>query len=244
VRLQLGTALAVMVQTQTQLFLAFLEDGYPLEDLKQLNLEGFDWSCRAGDGRTLLVVRIHKALEDATAFADALSAIEWLIHSGASIEQECTGGHSTWFWAQKPEVPHVTVDCKGHNTISYVRTLQQKMREHLSEWKVQEGFLVRVMKTIAVASGQRAAGPRVSVHEGITELWVKSLAAKHSHDLTIETADGLVTAHAHFLKTASSVVTAMLESPMKEGKAQRIEVKDTSSKAVSLFMEMLGCLSL
>ena len=96
------------------------------------------------------------------------------------------------------------------------------------------------MKTIAVASGQRAAGPRVSVHEGITELWVKSLAAKHSHDLTIETADGLVTAHAHFLKTASSVVAAMLESPMKEGKAQRIEIKDTSSKAASLFLEMLG----
>ena len=244
VHLQLGTALAVMVQAQTQLFLAFLEDGYPLEDLKQLNLEGFDWSCRAGDGLTLLVVRIHTALGDSTSFADALSAIEWLIHSGASIEQECTGGHSLWCWTQKPEVPHVTVDCKGHNAISYVRTLQKQMREHLSEWKVQEDFLVRVMKTFAVASGQRAAGPRVSVHDGITELWVKSLAAKHSHDLTIETADGLVTAHAHFLKTASSVVTAMLESPMKEGKAQRIEVKDTSSKAVSLFMEMLGCLSL
>ena len=79
----------------------------------------------------------------------------------------------------------------------------------------------------------------MSIHEGIAELWEKSLAAKHSHDLTIKTADGLVTAHAHFLKTAS-VVAAMLESTMKEGRAQRIDVKDTSSKAVSLFLEILG----
>ena len=82
--------------------------------------------------------------------------------------------------------------------------------------------------------------PRVSIDEGIAELWEKSLAAKDSHDLTIETADGVVTAHAHMLKAASSVVTAMLESPMKEGKAHRIEIKDTSSKAASLFLETLG----
>eukprot|EP00435_Cladocopium_sp_Y103_P039394 s2633_g10.t1 len=31
----------------------------------------------------------------------------------------------------------------------------------------------------------------------------------------------------------------MLESPMKEGKTQRIKIKDTSSKAVSLFLEIL-----
>jgi len=80
----------------------------------------------------------------------------------------------------------------------------------------------------------------VPIDEGIAELWEKSLAAKESHDLTIETADGLVTAHAHMLKAASSVVAAMLASPMKEGQAQRIEVKDAASNAVSLFLEMLG----
>ena len=216
-----------------------------MEDLKQLNLEGFDWSCRSETGKTPLVLRIHQALGDNSAkFADALKAIEWLINSGASIEQECTGGRSVLVWTEKPYVPRVTVECKGHTAISYVRALQRQMRKHLSEWKVPDDFLARVMKTFAVASGQSAAGPRVSIHEGIAELWEKSLAAKHSHDLTIQTADGPVTAHAHFLKTASSVVTAMLESPMKEGNAKHIEVKDTSSKAVSLFMEMLGCLSL
>ena len=85
-----------------------------------------------------------------------------------------------------------------------------------------------------------SARPRVSIDEGIADLWEKSLVEKDSHDLSLETADGVVTAHGFFVKKASPVVTAMLESPMQEGKAQRIEIKDTSSKAVSLFLEMLG----
>ena len=101
------------------------------------------------------------------------------------------------------------------------------------------GFPGPGLASFAAASSQSVTGPRVPIDEGIAELWEKSLAAKESHDLTIETADGLVTAHAHMLKAASAVVTAMLDSPMKEGKAQRIEVKDASSKAVSLFLEML-----
>ena len=82
--------------------------------------------------------------------------------------------------------------------------------------------------------------PRASIPEGITELWKKYFLAKDSHDLTIETGDGQVTAHAQMLKEASPVVRAMLESPMKEGQTHWIEVKDTSSSAVSLFLEFLG----
>ena len=102
------------------------------------------------------------------------------------------------------------------------------------------GFPGPGLASFAAASSQSVTGPRVPIDEGIAELWEKSLAAKESHDLTIETADGLVTAHAHMLKAASSVVAAMLASPMKEGQAQRIEVKDAASNAVSLFLEMLG----
>ena len=79
-----------------------------------------------------------------------------------------------------------------------------------------------------------------AIPEGITELWKKYFLAKISHDLTIETADGNVTAHAQMLKEASPVVRAMLESPMKESQAQRIEMTDTASRAVSLFLEFLG----
>ena len=77
------------------------------------------------------------------------------------------------------------------------------MRENLSVWKVQDGCLTQILKCLGSVSSPCAAQPRVSVHEGIAELWEKSLAAKASHDLTIETADGLVTAHAHMVKAAS-----------------------------------------
>ena len=81
---------------------------------------------------------------------------------------------------------------------------------------------------------------RVCIHEGIAELWERYLGAKSSHDLTFKTADGEVTAHAQMLKEASSVVSAMLASPMKEGQAQAIWVKDATSSAVSLFLELLA----
>eukprot|EP00435_Cladocopium_sp_Y103_P057536 s1389_g19.t2 len=227
---------------QTELFWALLQDAHPLEDLKKLNLEGFDWSERRG-GKTLLVARIGQALYNSQKFEQALDTIDWLICSGASIEQQCTGGQTYLYWSERPNVPEVQVECEGLNAISYVQALQEKMRQHLSEWTRQEAFLVRVMSCFATASSKACyssmAGPRVPIHEGIAELWVKSLAAKDSHDLTIETADGPVTAHGHMLKAASSVVTAMLQSPMKEGNTGRIEIKDMSSKAVSLFLEIL-----
>ncbi|CAE6967785.1 BT4 [Symbiodinium natans] len=202
---------------QEELFWAFLEDGCPLEDLKKLRLESFDWSSRDSDGKTMLVVHIHSALINSSSFPDSLRALEWLIVSGASIEQKCTGGASNFWWEEKPQVPKIRVECKGLTSISYVRELQRKMREHLSDWKDQEAFLAK----------------------GIVELWEKSLAAKASHDLTIETADGMVTAHAHMMKAASPVVSAMLESPMKEGRTQCIEIKDTSNKAASLLLEIM-----
>jgi hypothetical protein len=228
---------------QTELFWALLFNSHPLEELKKVNLEGFNWSGLSEDGETLLVAYIRNVLYSTSKFEGAFNTIEWLICSGASIEQKCTGGGQAEYWPDKPKAAKIRLECKGLSAISFVQALQWKMWDN-SEWRVQEAFLTKVLSCFVNASSRSASIPRVSVPEGIAELWEKSLAAKDSHDLTIETADGLVTAHAHFLKTASSVVTAMLESPMKEGKAQRIEVKDTSSKAVSLFMEMLGCLSL
>eukprot|EP00435_Cladocopium_sp_Y103_P060670 s1389_g22.t1 len=224
---------------QTELFWAILADAHPLEELKKVDLEGFDWGGLSAAGQTLLVTFIGETLADNKKHEDALKTIEWLICSGASIEQKCTGGFWSLFWPDRPEMPRIRVDCKGLSAISFVQALQGQMREYLEDWADQEAFLVRVMSRFVTASSLNAARPRVPIHEGVVELWEKSLAAKDSHDLTIETAEGLVTAHAHMLKAASSVVTAMLESPMKEGKAQRIEVKDTSGKAVSLLLEIL-----
>ena len=126
-----------------ELFFAFLEDACRLEDLKLVNLEGFDWSSRTESGMTL--IRIHQALEDSATFKDAMKTIEWLIASGASSTQTCTGGQSHYYWPSKPDLPRVTVQCKGRSVISYVRALQQEMRKNLKEWRGQEAFLAQVL---------------------------------------------------------------------------------------------------
>ena len=224
-----------------ELLFAFLEDFTPLKELKKMNLEGFDWSSRDETGKTPLVFAIQYALcSPVGRLDDALKTIDWLIYSGASVQQKCTGGKSVHVFNEKPDKPRIDVECQGLSAISYVRALQRKMREKLEHWKDQEAFLAKVVKSFAVACFPSPARPRVSIDQGIAELWEKSLAARDSHDLTIVTADGVVTAHAHMLKAASLVVTAMLGSPMKEGKAYRIEIKDASSKALSLFLETLG----
>eukprot|EP00438_Fugacium_kawagutii_P017859 Skav229922 [mRNA] locus=scaffold3709:29085:29645:+ [translate_table: standard] len=73
----------------------------------------------------------------------------------------------------------------------------------------------------------------------LLRFWEEFLHATASHDLTIEAADGQVTANSGMLQEASLVVHAMLASPMTEGKSQRIQLKDTSSIAVALFLEVL-----
>ena len=101
-------------------------------------------------------------------------------------------------------------------------------------------FLHRVLNRITKASSQqKKRRPRASVDEGIVEIWEKFLHATTSHDLTIEAADCCVTAHAQMLMEASPVVQAMLGSPMKEHHTQQIQLKDTSSGAVALFLEAL-----
>eukprot|EP00438_Fugacium_kawagutii_P021196 Skav201593 [mRNA] locus=scaffold152:612637:613242:+ [translate_table: standard] len=92
---------------------------------------------------------------------------------------------------------------------------------------------------MATASSQRQSRPRASVHEGIVEVWEKFLRDTASHDLIIEVADGQANAHSGMLRAASPVVQAMLASPMTEGKSQRIQLKDTSCSAVTLFLEAL-----
>ena len=75
--------------------------------------------------------------------------------------------------------------------------------------------------------------------EANPRIWEKFLHATASHDLDIEAADGRVTAHAQMLMEASPVVQAMLVSPMKERQTKQIKLKDTSSSAVTLFLEVL-----
>ena len=223
---------------QSELLWALLRDG-KLEDIKYLNLEGFDWnSLHPVYNETLVVMAVESGM--VRNHQEALNKIEWFISQGASITQKCTGGNHSIYEESNEDATTITVDCKDLSAITFVEEWREKLKAN-SFWENTYNFLGQVFTIFArTPSSSQNHRPKVSIDEGIAELWERCLTAKSTHDLTIETADGQVTAHAHMLKEASPVVRAMLASPMKEGQAQRIEVKDSSSAAVSLFLEILG----
>ena len=133
----------------------------------------------------------------------------------------------------------IEVKYEGHSLMTYIEEWQQKLRGK-PEWEDDYDFLDQVLAKIAKAVSLRNnRRPRASVEEGIVEIWNTYLHATASHDLTIEAADGRVTAHAQMLAAASPVVQAMMGSPMKEHQTQQIQLKDTSTGAVTLFLEAL-----
>ena len=236
----LNTPMMSHPETENKLFLASLFDGEKLEELKKLNLKHFDWTM-CFEGKTLMVSYIEEAMQNVIPKEeDLLRIIEWLVSCGASITQECTSGSTSLSFeddATKKRVDKVEVKCRGLSAIDYVTTWRKETAGK-PRWLGTWNFLGKV-RTCFLRAIERANQPRVSVHQGVADLWEKFLLAKASHDLKIVTSDGIVTAHAQMLKEGSSVLRAMLESPMKEGQTQCIEVKDASSSGVSLFLEIL-----
>ena len=88
---------------QTELLWALLDGHHPVQDLKEVDVAGVNWSARSLDGKTLMVSFINKVLcQPKSKFDAALKTIEWLVHSGASIEQKCTGGETDMFFYNGP----------------------------------------------------------------------------------------------------------------------------------------------
>ena len=213
------------------------------EAIKNLGPEGIDFGRRnCTNGRTLLVQAADLFLPtDKKNKKERLDCVTRLVSWGASPVQTCSkdADYSIYLWkGEKKEGTEIEVDPSGLSAISYVEEWIDKLTYNDSPWGDEIESMGQVLACFVTAFQKEKAG-RVSIHEGIAELWEKQLAAKASHDLTFKTADGEVTAHAQMLKDASSVISAMLASPMKEGQAQAIWVKDASSSGVSLFLEIL-----
>ncbi|CAK9031968.1 unnamed protein product [Durusdinium trenchii] len=227
---------------QTELLFALLTTGECCEAndwikaLKRLHPERIDWSSRNDDGLTILVQCVIVLLRNSSCEQEMLNMIEHFISYGASITQKCTAEASaTFVFYKDSDGDELLVKPSGLSAISYVQAWAR-------EFDVDTRFSdesKRLAKALNCFAGAETQHVRVPVYEGIIELWEKFLTAESAHDLTIEAADGLVTAHAQMLKEASAVVTAMLASPMKEGQLQRIQVKDVAKREVSLFLEIL-----
>ncbi|CAK9013220.1 unnamed protein product [Durusdinium trenchii] len=193
-------------------------------------------------GWTFLVMGVYVLLFNTPVrAAEGLKLVEWLLRSGASTSQKCSKAAteiSLSYTLKDSKKSYLKASCASCSVLDVVRESCQQVHKK-AEWKAQEDQLRKVLMVFANASSSQAS-PRVSIHPGIMDIWEKFYAAKGSHDLTFETADGPVTAHAQVLKEASTVLSAMLQSSMKEGGSRRVEVNDTPGSAVSLFLELLG----
>ena len=215
------------------------------DELRSTIPKSFSWNILHPVNKTTVLVAACKLPVGGAEEEPILNLIEWLVKNGASISQKC--GNSTrnyGLWKTNDEAnTKILVEYKGHSVMSYIKAWQDAL--HLKpEWKQQFDFLTKVVERIARASSQLHTRRRASVDEGIVDIWEKYLHATSSHDLTIEASDGRVTAHAQMLMEASPVVQAMLASPMKECQTKQIQLKDTSSSAVTLFLEALYTCSL
>lgn len=171
-----------------------------------------------------------------------LRTIDWLIMAGASASQKCCDPTRSrcFSMCDRGNGKELNVWYDGKSAISYITSWQAKLQNELlnSNWSDELDYLDKALERIARASNTEKR-PKVLIDEGILENWERCLRATCSHDLTLDTADGPVTAHAVILKEASPVIKAMLGSPMKEQETQHVQVKDSPKAGVSLFLETL-----
>ena len=162
-----------------------------------------------------------------------MDVLAWLLRMGADPMQIVP--HSCSFRMTPPEA-NEDIELKGHSAVSFLAAYRHAtpVREPL---KPVVNFLDKALSTIAMHASPKR--PRVSVDQSVLERWERMLHATGAHDVTFQTRQGPVTAHSHMLIDASHVLKAMLESSMKEGATQCIEVKDTSNKGVELLLQMI-----
>eukprot|EP00438_Fugacium_kawagutii_P018504 Skav201477 [mRNA] locus=scaffold828:36253:37224:- [translate_table: standard] len=211
------------------------------KEIKSTVPENFDWHVLHPTKRTTILIEAINSCGDwsESSHLKKLDDIEWLVQRGASYSQQCGGSaHGRSKWKKIKPDERLTVGYDAHSFISYIQAWVKALKGK-EEWEVERKFLEESLVRIARASSEKQTRPRLFVDEGIVEIWEKCLHATASHDVTIEAADGQVTAHTCMLQEASPVVRAMLGSPMKEGKSQQIQLKDTSCSAVTLFLEAL-----
>lgn len=228
-----------MAMEQTALLWALL-DTREFGEVKRLRPERIDLvALHPSLGVTMIVHSITQGLRKGD--EEAIDTIQWLLSLGASFLQKCNNSrcrHSMWK-ADNKDATIVTVTYACHSAVSYVAAWKSLLSQRKEDWSRVQAYLTKVLRCFT-AQSEALPQARISIRQGIVDLWERCLMDTSSQDLTFNTADGEVTAHSHVLAQASPVVAAMLSSPMKEGQKCLIEVKDASSNSVSLFLELLG----
>ncbi|CAE7466127.1 unnamed protein product [Symbiodinium sp. CCMP2456] len=169
---------------------------------------------------------------------------EWLLQVGAEPGHLITNKDRKYvlFKTGREEETEISVDWKGHSAVSFAfATISQfQLRKGRADWSNEQAFLESLVALFASsAAGKNPCSADVIVPQSTLELWESMRDMTHSHNVIFESSDGEVSAHDQILMAASPVLKAMLASAMKEGTSKRIEVADSTSLGVSLFLDIL-----
>eukprot|EP00438_Fugacium_kawagutii_P020955 Skav211846 [mRNA] locus=scaffold305:845915:847355:+ [translate_table: standard] len=160
--------------------------------------------------------------------------IEWLVGQGADPTYRFP---ATW---PRVKFGGQEVSIHGSSVLDIV-TSWLHAAEKTEDVADDTQILSKLIQRITAASLNLTSPQRhqVRVDQSIVDLWERILGSTSSHDVNFLTADATVSAHSLVLQEASPVLKAMLSSCMKEGKTGQIEVRDASSSALRLFLEIL-----
>lgn len=212
---------------------AALEDG-DLEALRKLSETNVDWNkTHPSEGSTPLIKAICRLAQKRK--RKYLDIIEWLIRQGADPTYTLPDVSNCSVRLSAAE----KISLAGHSAFSSITALMKthkKLEVPSLSKLLRKARRLMTSASVASMSSQR---DQVRVDKSVVDLWERILESTASHDVAFQTAGKPVTAHSLVLLEASPVLKAMLHSPMREGGTRQIEVRDTSSSAVQLFLETL-----
>ena len=219
-----------------------------LDGLQKFTPPRFDWAQLVGPinkRMPALLWAIHEGVLGWGPKQDkCIKIVKWLLRVGADPEQRLSvgvSGHSL-FRGEGEEAKNaskITIEYAGHNSMSLAIAWLKQMEPHKggADWTTDEEYLKNVISLLSASKISRGAD--VTVPQSTFSLWESMRDLTASHNVIFESSDGEVTAHDQILVLASPVLKAMLETAMKEGTSRRIQVKDSSSSGISLFLDLL-----
>ncbi|CAE7369889.1 klhl36 [Symbiodinium necroappetens] len=216
-----------------------------LEGLRKFAPPSFDWRQPLTENQIPALVHvINQGLTKPGRCQNHLKIAEWLLKAGADptykIPQH-SSAYALWKTTQKDETK-ISVSYQGHSAVSYAFAWlgQLQLGKGGADWSTERKYVEDLVALFAgTTAGGNPHGADVIVPQSTVDIWESMRDLTSSHNVIFEASDGEVSAQDQILMVASPVLKAMLESAMKESTSRRIQVKDSSSSGVSLFLDVL-----
>ena len=232
-----------MAAAAARIVQGFIELSDP-QGLRQFAPPGFDWNQELCDKHPPLFYAVdHKLAEISYCPAEReqrLRTIECLLQLGAD-PLRCTSSTATetFFDSSRKEETKVSVSCQDQSTISFIMAVLGELRKGKGgvDWTVTCSYLESILSLIKTTTAGKSHG--IVVHQEVARMWESFREMTSTHNVIFESSEGEVSAHDQVLMISSPVLKAMLETSMKEGSCRRIDIKDSSSRGISLFLDLL-----